>query len=64
MDLESWNQIAEILASIAVLVSLIFLIIQLRQSLAQSKEQSQEDLVLCSIEAVHWNLQTPGVRAW
>ena len=50
MDLESWTQIAEILATVAVLVSLWFLVIQLRQSLAQSKKQALDDLALSRTE--------------
>jgi hypothetical protein len=46
MNLESLNLTAEIVASIAVLISLYFLVIQLRQNLSQSKKQALEDLTL------------------
>jgi len=52
MGLESWNQITEIAASIAVLASLWFLVIQLRQNLVHSKKQSQEGIVLRRVESL------------
>lgn len=42
MTLEQWGSIAEIVASIAVLVTLWFLVIELRSSTQQSKKQAQE----------------------
>ena len=46
MNLESLNLTAEIVASIAVFISLCFLVIQLQQNLSQSKKQALEELAL------------------
>ncbi|MFT4938951.1 MAG: hypothetical protein ACI88A_001983 [Paraglaciecola sp.] len=50
MNLVSLNLAAEIVASIAVLISLCFLVIQLRQNFIQSKKQALEELTLRRIE--------------
>jgi hypothetical protein len=46
MTLESFNLVGQIVASIAVLISLCFLVLQLRQNFTLSKKQALEELTL------------------
>ena len=44
MGLEQWGVVAEIVGSVAVLVSLWFVIIELRRTLTQAKKEAWDQL--------------------
>ena len=54
MDLQSYGQIAEIIAAFSILLTLVFLVIELRKSISQTKSVNIANRDLVNSEFVHF----------
>ena len=54
MDLQSYGQIAEIITAISILLTLVFLVIELRKSISQTKSVNIANRDLVNSEFVHF----------
>ena len=63
MTLAQWGVVAEIIAAAAVLISLWFLVIEVRRNLAQSKKQAWDDISLRRIEMLQPLYEDPELAS-
>jgi hypothetical protein len=63
MTLEQWGSVAEIIASLAVLVSLWFLVIELRRGLLQAKKEAWSEITLRRTETLKPLYENPQLAS-